>query len=92
MKVFASPDVIEDIKKSLQNRNKSAVRIGLEGFGWAGPTFAIALDEQKENDEVFEIDGVKFVADKEFSFLVNGFKIVKVGNGYEIEGNGGCGH
>jgi hypothetical protein len=33
MKVFASPDVIEDIKKSLQNRNKSAVRIGLEGFG-----------------------------------------------------------
>jgi hypothetical protein len=33
---------------------------------------------------------VKFVADKEFSFLINGFSIIKSGNVYEIADQGGC--
>lgn len=33
MKLNVSSEVLEDLKQSLANRNKSAVRIGLEGFG-----------------------------------------------------------
>jgi hypothetical protein len=34
---------------------------------------------------VLEKDGVKFVADKEFSFLVEGFDIIKAGNGFGVD-------
>lgn len=45
---------------------------------------AMALDESKETDDIFEIDGFKYVVDKEFmvkakpikvDFLVSGFKV-----------------
>lgn len=45
---------------------------------------AMALDESKQTDDVFEIDGFKYVVDKEFlakakpikvDFLVSGFKV-----------------
>jgi len=45
---------------------------------------AMALDESKQTDEVFEIDGFKYIVDKEFlakvkpikvDFLVSGFKV-----------------
>ena len=45
---------------------------------------AMALDESKETDDVFEIGGFKYVVDKEFlvkatpikvDFLVSGFKV-----------------
>jgi Fe-S cluster assembly iron-binding protein IscA len=45
---------------------------------------AMALDESKDTDNVFEIDGFKYIVDKEFlekvkpikvDFLVSGFKV-----------------
>lgn len=45
---------------------------------------AMALDESRETDDVFDIDGFKYVVDKEFmikakpikvDFLVSGFKV-----------------
>ncbi len=44
----------------------------------------MALDEPKDTDEAFEIDGFKYIADKDFmdkaqpikiDYLVNGFKL-----------------
>lgn len=90
MKLFVSPDVSQDMQQSLKNSHKNVMRIELQGFGWAGPTFEVVQDEQKENDDVFQVNGVKFVADKEISFLINGFSIIKSGNVYEIENQGGC--
>jgi Fe-S cluster assembly iron-binding protein IscA len=45
---------------------------------------AMALDESKDTDKVFEIDGFKYIVDKDFlekvkpikvDFLVSGFKV-----------------
>ena len=48
---------------SKQNVN-SPIRIFLSQGGWSGPSLALALDESKETDNVFEINGLTYVVDK----------------------------
>lgn len=88
----------EALSTSLKEKNKSAVRIVIEGFGWGGPSFGIVLDEQNNEDEVAVVDGIKIVADKEFSFLFDNVKIVSTkgpfGTSFHLVskrfGNGSC--
>lgn len=35
----------------------------------------VVLDEQKENDDIFEVEGVKVVADNEFAFMLGDLTI-----------------
>lgn len=98
MKFAINNDTIEALKKALATKNKSAVRVIIKGFGWGGPSFGVVLDEQQENDEVVEVNGVKIVADREFSFIFNDGKIVHTkglfGNSFSVvNGRGGssCG-
>lgn len=90
MRVKIKDEVLKELKDELQKRGKTAVRISLEGFGWGGPRFGVVLDEQRENDDVFEYEGVKFVADNEFAFLINDFEINKDYRGFRIGGRSYC--
>jgi len=36
----------------------------------------VVLDEQTENDDFIEVDGIKFVAEKDISFIFNNTKII----------------
>lgn len=76
MKFSISNDTIDALKKSLDNKGKDAVRIVIKGFGWGGPSFGVVLDEQKSEDDIHIENGIKIVADKEFSFLFDDAKIV----------------
>jgi hypothetical protein len=63
----------------------------------------MALDEPKDNDEVFEIDGFQYLVNKDFlqkaqpikvDFLVHGFKLdcgIDFGAGCSSCGTGSCG-
>jgi HesB-like selenoprotein len=62
--------------ENLEKRNKDAVRLAIKGFGWGGPTFGVVLDEQNENDDALEVDGIKFVAEKDISFVFQGVKVI----------------
>jgi Fe-S cluster assembly iron-binding protein IscA len=62
--------------ENLSKRNKSAVRLSIKGFGWGGPTFGVVLDEQTSEDDVQEVAGIKFVAEKDISFLFDGAKVI----------------
>lgn len=97
MRFSINSDTIEVLKKTLEEKNKEAVRVVIKGFGWGGPSFGIVLDEQKNEDEAITIDGVKVVADKEFSFLFEDAKIVHTkglfGNSFAVvtgSGGGSC--
>lgn len=90
MKVNASKEVLEALKDSLKDEGKNAVRFEIDGFGWGGPTFIIVLDEQKEKDSVYEVDGVKFVAEEEISFLINGLELVVIGGKVAVKASGCC--
>lgn len=60
----------------LTKHKKSAARLMIKGFGWAGPSLGVVLDEQRNDDTVLEVDGIKFVAENEISFLFEDAKIV----------------
>ena len=75
MKVVMNDSTISAIKDSLVARNKTAVRVVIKGFGWGGPTLGVVLDEQKKDDDVFELEGIKVVADNEFAFMLGDLTI-----------------
>ena len=76
MDINISQDTAARLLVELKEKGKSAARIVIRGFGWGGPTLGIALDEQRENDEVTEAHGLKIVAEKDFSYLLEDAKIV----------------
>lgn len=62
----------EELVKVVDTRKDTnkELRIYIQGMGWGGPSFGIALDEQKEGDQVVEIDNLKFLLDED---IVNNF-------------------
>lgn len=60
----------------LEKKGKSSVRLLIKGFGWGGPILGVVLDEQQEDDIVESANGIKFVVDKESSFVFEDSKIM----------------
>lgn len=89
----------EELKKIIEaKQTDKPLRIYVAGYGWAGPTFGIALDEHKEGDIetkvedfTFLMDGLlqenfdKFTIDYNDNWLRKGFTVIP--NGQEP---GGC--
>ena len=77
MNINVTNKALDEIKKVLKGKNATSkkIRIFLAGIGWGGPTFNLALDEQKENDKIYTEDSVDFVADKSLIDQYRGFKI-----------------
>ena len=91
-------DLTERAKEELleirkEKQSEKPLRIYVAGFGWGGPSFGIALDEQKDGDIVTEIDDLTFLVEKDFgesfskftvdysdSLLRKGFVILPDGN------------
>lgn len=76
MNVILEKDTREALLENLKKRNKTAVRLSIKGFGWGGPTFGVVLDEQNENDDSVEVDGIKFIAEKDISFVFDNVKVI----------------
>lgn len=91
MNVIIQSDILEELKNSLKSLNKNAVRFEVVNFGWSGPIFDIVLDEQKENDVVKEVNGIKFVADNEIAFLIKNPEVIKNGSVFTVKKSGCCG-
>ncbi len=82
--VEVTESATKQIAEYFKDKEVSPIRIFLNAGGWGGPAPAMALDEPKETDNVYEIDGFKYIVDKEFlekvkpikiDFSVMGFKI-----------------
>jgi Fe-S cluster assembly iron-binding protein IscA len=56
----------EKIAEYLKDREATPIRIFLDADGCGGPSLAMVLDEVKDTDDVFDIDGFKYIVDKEF--------------------------
>jgi len=77
MNIKVTNKTLDEIKKAIKDKNATSkkIRVFLAGIGWGGPKFNLALDEQKENDEIYSEDSVDFVADKSLIDQYKGFKI-----------------
>ena len=59
-----------------QNNDPSKIlRIGVKGGGCSGLSYILELDEKKERDEVFEIDGIQCIIDPAHQMYLFGMEI-----------------
>lgn len=66
----------EELEKIMKGKKeKKALRIHVSSFGWAGPSFGIALDEQKDGDVETEVNGYTFLAEEDLLDSFNKFTI-----------------
>jgi iron-sulfur cluster assembly protein len=81
--VAAAPVGLTDhaIDQLIQIRNQENVpadyclRIGVKGGGCSGFTYVLGFDQQEENDEVFNIKGLKVVMNKAHAIYLLGMEV-----------------
>ena len=77
MKVKITQVAKEKLKEIMKEKGATSqsVRIYIAGFGWGGPSFGLALDEQKEDDETDTAGDIKFVVYKDVASQFDYFNI-----------------
>lgn len=65
------------------------LRVGVRGGGCSGFQYALALDEQREDDHIFEASGIKVIVDPASLSYVDGstvdFTESFQGSGFEVQ-------
>ena len=89
---------IDKIAEYLQDKEVKPIRIFLNSGGCGGSNIAMVLDELKDTDDVFNIDGFQFVVDRDFLKEAEPIKVDFAHFGFQIdcslqfeEGCSGCG-
>lgn len=77
MKIEVTDKANKELKNYLKSKDldKHSFRIYIAGFGWGGPTFGIALDEQKHGDKVQEIDELTFLVEEDLTDVYGSFTV-----------------
>ena len=76
--VSFTPSAINEIKRltAVEGFDKSKkLRVGVKGGGCSGMTYVLDFDTVKDNDEVFDINGIQFVIDKAHGIYLLGMEI-----------------
>lgn len=72
-----------------KDNDQLALRIFVRSGGCSGLSYGMALDEAKDTDKTFEVDGVKILVDEFSSQYLDGAKVDYVdsmmGAGFKIE-------
>ena len=90
----------DNAKKELDaffaDKDKSPVRVFMTSGGCSGPRLALALDEKRDNDQIFAEQGFQFCIDKDLFAQVQGVTIDAGYMGFIVEsivpltGGDGC--
>lgn len=91
----------QEAKKQLDSyfadKEKSPIRIFLASGGCSGPSLSLALDDPKDSDDVFPVEGYTFLVEKELMAKAKPVTVDLSYMGFEVrssmqfESGGGCG-
>lgn len=87
MKILTNIETTDAIKTVLeaQSDKPQNIRLFMAGSGWSGPSFGLALDEQKENDFAENVNDVNFVMDKDAHSQFGDMSIEFLNGGYMVK-------
>ncbi len=51
------------------------LRVGVKGGGCSGFSYVLGFDEQKENDQIFSIEGIKILMEKAHGIYLIGMEV-----------------
>lgn len=102
MKILTNIETVDAIKSVLeaQSDKPQNIRLFMAGSGWSGPSFGLALDEQKDNDLADNTSGINFVMDQDaydqfgdmsIEFLNGGYMVKPTEQDDSASGCGSCG-
>lgn len=63
------------IKEEQSVPDDHGLRVGVKGGGCSGFSYILGFDKQKENDDVFEIEGIKVFMQKSHAIYLMGIEI-----------------
>jgi len=75
----------DKLNEYFKNKEREPIRIFLNSGGCGGPSLAMALDEQKDTDDVFDIDGFKYIVDKELMKEAEPIKVDFAHFGFQLD-------
>ena len=79
---------VRDFMQSQNAENGVGLRVGVRGGGCSGFQYALALDEKRDDDHVFECGGVRVLVDPASLRYVDGstvdYKESFMGAGFEV--------
>ncbi len=94
--VTMSDTASAQIKEYFDGKEVQPIRIFLSAGGCSGPRLMLALDEVRDDDDTFELDGFSFVVDKELLAEAKPIHIDLTPMGFDLTSSlklegGGCG-
>ena len=69
---------VSEVKRLMNENdfdNSKMLRVGVKGGGCSGMTYVLDFDNRKENDAIYEKDGVNFIIDNSQSIYLFGMEI-----------------
>jgi iron-sulfur cluster assembly accessory protein len=69
---------INEIKRLMSEEgfdNTQYLRVGVKGGGCSGMTYVLGFDKKEDKDEVYDIDGIKFLINPAHGIYLTGMEI-----------------
>ena len=81
-------DKVRGFLSSQEAEGDVGLRVGVRGGGCSGFQYALALDERKDEDHVFEYEGIRVIVDPASLRYVDGSQVdfteSMMGSGFEV--------
>src|SRR3954465_7402355 len=78
----------EKVRGFLDGQQTAGLRVGVRGGGCSGFQYALALDEPKAEDRIFDVDGIKVIVDEASLHYVDGSEVdyteSLMGSGFQV--------
>ena len=85
---IAAEKVQQFLASQDETPEQAGLRVGVRGGGCSGFQYALALDEQRDGDQVFEDHGIRVIVDEQSLSYVSGsvvdYKESMMGSGFEV--------
>ena len=81
-------DKVRGFLNGQESEGEVGLRVGVRGGGCSGFQYALALDERREDDHVFEYEGIRVIVDPASLRYVEGSQVdfteSLMGSGFEV--------
>ncbi|HYI36701.1 MAG TPA: iron-sulfur cluster insertion protein ErpA [Thermoleophilaceae bacterium] len=82
-------DKVRGFLSQQETEGEVGLRIGVRGGGCSGFQYALALDEKKDEDQVFDHEGIRLIVDPASMRYVDGSQVdyteSLMGSGFEVK-------
>jgi iron-sulfur cluster assembly protein len=71
-------NAIAEIKRLMAEEgfdNSKSLRVGVKGGGCSGLSYVLGFDDKQDNDDEYDIDGVKFIMNRSHGIYLMGMEI-----------------